>query len=940
MRKTIILFIFLHVLSYAFPIYFKHIGMKEGLSQLSVMSIYQDELGRMWFGTEEGLSVFDGVHVTTHKPTLKNETNKETTVGNSIDFITGDNQGNIYFNSDNSLVQYNLHTQQFNSLKQSGVTAVAFGNDRLWVGVADSVFIWDPQIKELQFCFKLEYTYQHATCIFVDSQKQCWIGTNAGLYMKEENKPLASIILNEDIYGLFEDSHANLWISARMNGLYKRETSGNFKRFRYDPQKADNISSNQVRGIVEDNFGNLWIGTFTGLNKYNPHNDHFQVYTRDNLPGSLAHSSVFPVYKDRQGSIWLGTYYGGVHYFNPEMDLFTFYTADKSRNDCVSFPFVGHMAEDKDENIWICTEGGGLNLFDRQKKTFTYFMADPDKNSIAHDNLKDIAYSAKRNKLYIGTHTGGLSIFDIPRKRFRNPYFEDPSYAVKAGDRINQMTIWKDKYLVFLTQWGSVKMDLDTEHISPVFPSGKQYGNHCFAIDSNDYIWITSGRVIYKINMENEEDKTIFRCGENGLGDQTVTTIYEDKKGRLFFGTSGAGLYLYDKKNNSFKGYTTENSMILSNYCYEIEESQQGYLIISGDKGLSFFDPEQSMFKVVELGTALPVSGINKGCGLLVCKNGEIFVGGIDGLSTFFEQDLFRPSKDYQLYFSDLYINNEPVYPKDQSRILSEALPYTQEIHLNHNQNNLILNFNSNNYINTLKETAYEYKLEGFDTKWISNSDNSIQYTNLNPGEYTLIVREKQYDTRIEPQTIRMGITIHSPFYATPLFYLLYVLVGGGLIYGFFRFKQSQLLLRTSLQYERKEKERIEELNQAKLQFFSNISHEFRTPLTLIISQIELLLQSSSLAPSTYNKLLKIYRNTHSMRALISELLDFRKLEQGHVKLKVYEQNIVPFLKEIYLSFYEYASSRSITYLFTSEKENINCWFDPKQMQKVFYNLL
>ena len=137
MRKLIILFIFLHVLSYAFPIYFKHIGMKEGLSQLSVMSIYQDELGRMWFGTEEGLSVFDGVHVTTHKPTLKNETNKETTVGNSIDFITGDNQGNIYFNSDNSLVQYNLHTQQFNSLKQSGVTAVAFGNDRLWVGVAD-----------------------------------------------------------------------------------------------------------------------------------------------------------------------------------------------------------------------------------------------------------------------------------------------------------------------------------------------------------------------------------------------------------------------------------------------------------------------------------------------------------------------------------------------------------------------------------------------------------------------------------------------------------------------------------------------------------------------------------------------------------------------------------------------------------------------------------
>lgn len=147
-------------------------------------------------------------------------------------------------------------------------------------------------------------------------------------------------------------------------------------------------------------------------------------------------------------------------------------------------------------------------------------------------------------------------------------------------------------------------------------------------------------------------------------------------------------------------------------------------------------------------------------------------------------------------------------------------------------------------------------------------------------------------------------------------------------------------MLQTSLEMERKEKEAIEELNQAKLQFFSNISHEFRTPLTLIISQIELLLQSSSLSPSVYNKLLKVYKNTYHMRNLISELLDFRKLEQGHMKLKVYEQDIVPFLKEIYLSFYEYASSRSITYNFTAPQENVLCYFDPKQMQKVFYNLL
>lgn len=940
MRKLIILFLFLHALSDAFPIYFKHIGTKEGLSQLSVMSIYQDELGRMWFGTEEGLSVFDGVRVTTHKPAPGKDEGKGASVGNSINFITGDNRGNIYFNSDNSLLRYNLRSQQFSCLKQNRVTAIAFSGERLWVGVNDSIFIWDTEAEKLHFSFKLEYPNQHATHLMVDSQGQCWAGTNDGLYMKKEDGPLTCIIPNEDIYALHEDSEANLWISARMNGLYRRDPEGNFKRYRFDPQKPDNISDNQVRGIAEDNAGNLWIGTFRGLNKYNPSTDRFEVYTRDNLPGSLAHSSVFPVYKDRQGSIWLGTYYGGVHYFNPETDLFTVYTADKDRNDCVSFPFVGHMTEDKDSNIWICTEGGGLNLFDRKKKTFTYFMADPDRNSIAHNNLKDIAYSAKRNKLYIGTHTGGLSIFDLRKKQFRNPYFEDPSYAVKAGDRVNRMGIWKDKYLILITQQGCVKMDLDTEEITPTFDGGRQYGNHCFLIDSHDYIWITSGKEVNKVNLNDQEDRTVFRSGEKGLGNQPVSAIYEDSRGRIYFGTLGAGLYRYDAESDSFEGYTTENSLILSNYCYEIGESTQGYLIVSGDKGLSFFDPELQLFKGVELGTALPVSGINKGCGLLVSPNGEIFAGGIDGFCTFFEQDLFRPAKDYRLYFSELYINNELVNPADETHILSDALPYTEEIELNHDQNNLIISFNSNNYINTLKETAYEYMLEGFDTKWIGNTDNSIQYTNLNPGKYTLVVREKQYDAKIQPQTIRMGITIRTPLYATPLFYLLYILVACGLIYGFFRFKQSQLLLRTSLEYERKEKERIEELNQAKLQFFSNISHEFRTPLTLMISQIELLLQSSSLAPSIYNKLLKIYRNTHNMRTLISELLDFRKLEQGHVKLKVCEQNLIPFLKEIYLSFYEYASSRSVTYLFSPAANDVPCWFDPKQLQKVFYNLL
>lgn len=938
MKKIIIFIILLGYIPSIQAIYFKHIGMQDGLSQLSVMSIYQDELGRMWFGTEEGLSVYDGTRTIAYKPSdFQNPASS--VIGNYIEYITGDEKGNIFFNSDDMLIKYDIRRQTFTCLRDKNVHALTSYKGHIFVSISDSIFEMNPADNSLTFGIKLENEQHYATTLLIDSKKRVWIGTNTGLYVKEGDDPLNCVIPYEDIYDLFEDSKNNLWISVRMNGLYKREPSGNFVRYRYDPQNPNNISSNQVRGFAEDNFGNIWFGTFTGLNKYNPRSNRFYRFTSTPLPGSLSHSSIFPVYKDRQGSIWLGTYYGGVNYFNPEMDLFTMYSSDVTRNDCLSYPFVGHMVEDKDQNIWICTEGGGLNFFDRKTKKFTYFKSDPSRNSIAHNNLKGIAYSAEHNKLYIGTHTGGLSIYDLRTRKFRNPYFEDPKYAVMAGDRIVQMKIWKN-YLVFTSQRALLKMNLDTEEISPLFESGKYYGNWNFLIDSKGYLWSSYKKGVIRVKLDDENDKQEFRTNEQGLGKFSINQIFEDNQGRIFFGTEGSGLFYYDEKNRHFIGYTTENSLLLSNYCYEIVQSTQGYLIVTSDKGLTFFDPDLKVFKVVELGTALPIAGINSGCGILVGRNGEIFVGGINGMTTFFEQQLFTAGKEYRMYFSDLSINNERVCPGDHTGVLKEALPYTRRIDLTHTQNNLVISFTTNNYINPLKKAAYEYMLEGFDDKWITGNDNNIQYTNLNPGKYTLLVREKQYDPNIPPQTIRMGIRIHSPFYATPLFYFIYLVIGIGLIYSFFRFKQSQLLLQTSLELERKEKEKIEELNQAKLQFFSNISHEFRTPLTLIISQIELLLQSSSLAPSLYNKLLKVYKNTHHMRNLISELLDFRKLEQGHVKLKVREQDLVPFLKEIYLSFYEYAANRSISYSFKAPEKELACYFDPKQMQKVFYNLL
>lgn len=941
MRKLVItLFYILSVIN-VYPIYFKHIGIQEGLSQLSVMSIYQDDLGRMWFGTREGISMYDGDQTVSFKPSDINFPFHEF-MGNLNNPVTGDRQGSVLFQSGNALIRYDIYRQSFECIKEQRVNTLSLCGDEVWVAAADSIFQWDKEKKELHFSFRLKEVKGLIQKIFLSSKDEFWVGTANGLYLTDKEGETTCIIPDEDIYEIFEDSHGNLWIGTRLKGLFRRTPEGRIERWQHDPSNPNTLLSDQVRSFTEDNRGNIWIGTFLGLNKYNPRTGQFSSYTKDMLPGSLTHASVFFTYKDAQGSIWVGTYYGGVHYFNPETDIFTYYSEDESRDNCLSFSFVGNMVEDNNENIWICTEGGGLNFFDRTTRKFTHFKSTDDhRNSIAHNNLKSICYCPTRNKLYIGTHTGGLSIYDLNTRRFRNLMYEQPSYFQKAGNVVNEVKLYKDKFLILLTQKGLLKMDLETEEITKLFQDpALDLWVSSFLIDSKGYIWLVQNTTVLKVNMENPKEQVLYTNSHLASRHVFFSCIFEDRQGNMFFGTLGAGLFSLDQQTGEFTGYTAEKDLLQSNYCYNIAQTPQGYLIITGNKGVTFFNPYRQLVKAVDLGTGLPISGINEGCGLLVCQNGEIFIGGTNGATSFFEQELFAAAKDYKLYFSGLYINNELVTPETKPAVLAQSMPFTRKIELNHKQNNLVFTFTSNNYINTLKKTAYEYKLEGFDEKWIKTSYHGISYTNLSPGKYTLIVREIQYDPNVLPPTIHTDIVIHSPLYATPFFYVLYILIIIMIIYSFIHFKQSQLLLETSLEIERKEKEKIEELNQAKLQFFSNISHEFRTPLTLIISQIELLLQNSSLAPAVYNKMLKIYKNTYQMRNLITELLDFRKLEQGHVTLKICEQNLSSFLKEIFLSFYEYANNHGLRYTFTAAHEEMLCWFDAKQMQKVFYNLL
>jgi signal transduction histidine kinase/ligand-binding sensor domain-containing protein/DNA-binding response OmpR family regulator len=923
-------------------VYFRHLGMRDGLANISVMSIYCDELGRMWFGTEEGLSMYDGNDITSYKRTT--DSLRPLEIGNHNYPVTGDGNGNIYFRSDRKLMHYDVRTETFRCLKNENVRTVFCRDSLTLVAAGDTVYAWSQRGKTLRYVLDMKMPECSINELFVDARSRLWIGTNRGLYLCEDG--MRCIVREEDISGLAEDSRSVLWIATRTRGIYRYDCrTERLTRHEHNPDTPNSIPHNYVRSFAEDDSGNVWIGTFAGLCRYEPSTDRYTTYAKDNLPGSLEHSSVFSTFKDRQGNIWVGTYYGGVHFFNPATAPFAHYAVDATRTDCLSHFFVGKMAEDGDGNLWICTEGGGLNFLDRKSRTFRHFLAGDGTNSLPHNHLKSITCSPKHNRLYIGTHTGGLSVYDLATGRFRNLRDANPALHREIGDVIVRTQLRGDSdTLLIHSRQGLFLMNAATERALTLPGINSLAAFSTFFIDAKDNLWLAGASAIVRIKMSDPAVRHTFDRAENGLGTLEVSRISEDREGRILFGTLGAGLLAYDPADGRFSTYTAENGLLLSNYCYEIIRSSAGQneLIVSGDKGLSFLDVNRKTLRTIRL-SALTFSGINRSNGLLACRDGEIFAGGIGGLTSFSAHDVFRADPYSDIYFSALFVNNERIRPGDGTKILDRALPFTDKIILSHDRNNILIRFSSGNCINPPAPDAFEYRLEGFDDGWVT--DNDVRYTNLHPGKYRLTVRKKNTarpaPSARPPGMIMLDIVVLYPWYAHPLACALYVIAGGAVACAFVRFRQTKLRLKNSLEAERRDRERIEQFNDAKLQFFSNVSHEFNTPLTLIIAQTERLLGSGSASPFVYNKLLRIREQAVYLRNLIGELLDFNNpAGQERIRLCTSRQNLVPFLKEVYLPFCELATARNIAYAFRPASEEILCRFDARQMRKVFYNLL
>lgn len=916
---------------------FKQLTTKDGLSHYSVMALYQDERGFIWIGTRNGVNVYNGNEIKVYK---QQKENQNSLLGNSINNITGDRNGHIYFHSIRGITAFDMQKETFTVLLQ-GIVDAMFYDRQLYISRNNIVYKYNG--KEFLPYYELPDKGCEITSLYIKNDS-LFMGTNGeGLYILDKEKKLTNLIEKKKITTIFKDKNDKFWIGSQDNGLYLM-SGDKILNYRNKFDSQNTLSSDFVRACCEDMHGNLWVGTFNGLNKFNSDGTFTRYLNIDNNDKGLRHASVWSLFCDNQGSVWVGTYFGGVRYFNTGSEVYKQYRAVDKEKEGLSAPVIGQMLEDKDDNLWICTEGGGLNVYDRKSGEFRWYRHTQNSNSLSHNNVKSICYDADNNIMWIGTHLGGLNRLDIKTGHFTHYFHKENDSESLPSDIVCDIVSYKDQ-LFLATHDGVCMFNPQTGKFKRMFKSGADGESINLAlrlhIDNQQVLWIAgSENGVYAYDLKTRK-LTAYKHNhalKNGISSNGINNVFEDSRHRLWLCTAESGVDLFHTDSGNFENFDEMSNGLSSNCVYGVCELSPDKFLIITDNGFSYLDYRTKQLKNFNANNGLPLTAINQNA-IYKTHDGEVFVGGVDGMVSFFEKDLDFTFYPYNIYPYRLIVNDKDVSIGDDTGILDYALTYTKRIVLKHNQSMFSVVYATPDYI-PFNTDEIMYKLEGFSNTWTSAQGQSmITYTNLNPGKYTLMVKANIHGSTISPESI-LEIEVLPPFYRTVWAYLIYMIIVGVILFFLIRTYNNRIKLQESLKYERKHLQDVENMNQSKLRFFTNISHEFRTPLTLIIGQMEMLLQVPSLMPSVYNKILRVYKSSLQLQELITELLDFRKQEQGHMKIKVNEHNIVDFLYENYLLFQEYAINKHIKFRFNKMNDIINVWYDVKQMQKVLNNLL
>ena len=933
---------------------FSTINLNNGLSQLSVLDICQDAKGYMWFATRNGLNKYDGATFTIYKHSNQN-TNSLT--DNHITKLLPDNiHGGLWIGTTNGLNYLNQKTNlitnyqiaDYPSLPSNRILSLCLNKSgELWIGTRLGLCRWIPEKNTFQpITFDGLLERESITSLYIDKEERLYIGThNKGLLICDKNlniiqklnKESTPSLSDNTISCIFEDSQHQIWIGTDMKGLNKwnpdQQSIVTFSKHN------SGLTDNYIRCIQEQN-QRLIIGTFDGLSVLNLTNDVITQYnTFEANRNNLSHFSVRSLCVDRAGTLWVGTYSGGVNYYNPLNNRFIFYHPLENSEQKL-YNIFGPMVYSSN-SLWIATEGGGLLQFNPVTKEYANYLLEHPVGMHNKNIIKSLMVEGEN--IWCGTNNGGLYCFHIPTKRFSLIHqFKEKNLGIYTIYRDAKETIW----LGTTSRQGLVRITKDKK-VTRKFPIGDTGETIGFSsiraflpLRENVYLIGTRSFGLYEYDTEK---RTLIRYSTEEkepsckLENNYITGILRKKNGEIWIGTFGAGIYQYQEGKGIIRHIGAKEGLANEEVYTLVEYNQNIWASI--DNGITEINTKTGKVHTYDCFAGLETLEFTPQGGICL-PNGEVYFSGSNGFLSFTPRSLIKNNMMPPVVLTRLTVNNKVVQPGDKSQLLESNPDDAETVTLAYNQNNFSIAYCALNYI-LHEQNQYAYKLIGHDQDWNHvGTRKEAFYTNIAPGKYTFHVIASNNDGVWNSQGKTLEIVILSPWWKTTWAYIIYALLFIGITYTIGYYMYSKHKLELNLRMRQMEKQRIEEFHQTKIRLFTNFSHELRTPLTLIISPIDELVRQAEVPLFIKTKLDLVLKNARRLLLLVNQLMDLQKNQSGSLTLKLTHSDLNAFLLEIYYTFKQIAESKQITFQYEAPEGEIPVYFDQSLLEKAIFNLL
>lgn len=931
---------FVHLSADIGSYYFRNIGLAEGLSHSTVNVIYQDRTGFIWFGTKDGLNKYDGINIRV----FKKENSK---LGNNIVTV-------IYEDTDG----------------------------KLWVGTDVGVYVYNPLFETFEF-FDCPINgteniiNRTITCIDADRNGNIWIASDyQGLfcYDKTQDK-LCSVDGNignkKSNVTHFWFSKSQLWVSCYEDNLYNSDDYVNFKTFKdhngtepfngfvindcvegvhnclfiassgglfevnMTTSVVKKLSDVYVRSLCFSSENELWAGTEQGIYIYDLKEQSFDFIDASDVDDkyALSDNAIYSIFKDNEDGIWVGSYFGGVNYYNKKFSYFKkYYPRDNLK-------YLGKRVREfcpsNDGTVWIGTEDKGLFNFNPHNG-----LLKPFNHPLLYHNIHGLCLDD--NYLWVGTFSGGLNRIDLRNNTLKRYVRNEYSGSLNANN-IFSLCKTSTGDLWIGTTSGLQKYNRNEDNFSQI----RELKNVFIYDIIEDYkgrLWIaTYSDGVYCYDLPHKEWKHYNSHSKEdaSLPYDKIIGLFEDSKKRLWVMTQGYGFCLFNQEKDNFVTYSVKDGFP-SNIIYDIVEDNSGLLWLSTNNGLVSFNPETGNKHVYSTANGLLENQFNYKSGYKD-NNGILYFGSINGFVSFNPDDFIIDRASVpdtpRLVLSDFFLYNKRLDIKEEYSPLSESITFADDLQLKADQNSFSLNARVLSYQAPLSNIV-SYRLDGFDKEWnyITENNSRINYSNLPYGKYVLHVKGANSDGVWTNEERVLDIKVFPPFYLSWQAYFIYIILCiASVYYSIYYFKRRSLRKHMQavelLQYE---KER--EIYNAKIDFFTNVAHEIRTPLTLIKNPLENVLESGKIDDDVKEDLEIMNLNTNRLLDLVNQLLDFRKTETKGFQLDFIKCDVSEIIRSTYKRFTPTARDKKIDFNIQIS-DNLNISVDKEGFTKIISNL-